>query len=299
MDYTYLVPPAFGGKKLGAFLRAGAGLSSSLVRSVKYEPLGLRVNGARAKTDALLRAGDVVEVRVEEEPVHLSPCAADVPILYESDDAVVFNKPAGMATHPTLNYPDGTLANVWARVLLERGTAGTFRPVNRLDRNTSGLVLAAKGRLAAPRLAAGARKAYFALVQGCPAAQTGRIDAPVGLADGTIIGRCVRADGAPSVTDYAVVRRYDGYSLLYVETRTGRTHQIRVHMQYIGHPLLGDSLYGEASPLIARHALHCARLWFDEPRTEERVALRCPPPADMLALTQTADWEVVPEMQKT
>ncbi len=284
MEYTYLVPPAFEGKKLLAFLRGGAGLSASLVRSVKYLDDGLTVNGARAKTDAVLKAGDAVVVRLREAPVQLAPCGALVPVAYESAAAVVFDKPAGMATHPTLGYPDGTLANVWARMLLERGERGTFRPVNRLDKNTSGLVLTAKDRLAASALAKSARKVYLALVSGTVADDAGEINAPIARRGDSIIGRCVRGDGAPSVTRYAVLRRYGGYTLLRVETLTGRTHQIRVHMQYIGHPLLGDTLYGEASPLIGRHALHCARMCFDEPYTGERAAVESPLPDDMRRL---------------
>ena len=191
-----------------------------------------------------------------------------------------------MATHPTRNYKDGTLANVYARILSERGERGSFHPTNRLDRNTSGLVLAAKNGLVTPALAASAKKKYYAIVEGVFADDAGRIDSPIGLADGSIIKRKVSPDGLPSSTVFRVVKRFKEHTLLEVETLTGRTHQIRVHMSSIGYPLAGDELYGGDEKYIKRQALHCAEISFICPFKEEHISLVSRLPDDMLKLIE-------------
>jgi len=284
MEYIYTVSTEFDGKKLSVFLRFGCGVSASLIRSVKYTPGMLQVNGQDAHTNRVLRAGDRVRLETFPEQSALTPCDIEVPIVYESADIIVFDKPAGLATHPTRNYPDGTLANVFARLMQERGEAGNFHPTNRLDKNTSGLVLAAKNRLSTPLAANSAKKSYIAIAQGTFDAKQGVIDAPIGLSQGSIMARCVRADGAPSVTEYRVLQQMADHALLHIETHTGRTHQIRVHMAHIGHPLAGDDMYGGSTDRISRHALHCARLSFTEPATGQTVCLESPLPDDMRAL---------------
>lgn len=154
---------------------------------------------------------------------------------------MVLDKPAGMAVHPTLNYAGGTLANAWMGCLAARGETGVFRPVNRIDCNTSGLVLCAKNAFAAPLLAESAEKWYLALVEGTPPEEKGVIDAPIGRAPGSIILRCVCAGGKPSLTEYEVVRRCGAHTLVKARTVTGRTHQLRVHFAHAGCPLAGTT----------------------------------------------------------
>jgi 23S rRNA pseudouridine1911/1915/1917 synthase len=204
-----------------------------------------------------------------------------VPICYESLQAIVYDKPAGMATHPTLNHADGTLANVYAARCMQRGIAAQFHPVTRLDKNTSGLVLAAKDRYATPLLAGSVQKEYVALCEGVLQPNEGEIDAPIARKAGSIIGRCVNAAGAPSVTRFVVEERFETHTLLRVKTLTGRTHQIRVHLSHIGHPLAGDTLYGGHQTLIDRHALHCDKIRFTEPTNPNMVSLQCSLPQDM------------------
>lgn len=171
-----------------------------------------------------------------------------------------------------------------------KGEPFVFRPANRLDRNTSGIVLLAKNRLASSRLyedmkSGRIHKTYAAITVGVPDPQCGRVDAPIARADEGILMRTVREDGSPSVTDYRTMRvSGDGaYALVALEPRTGRTHQIRVHMAHIGCPLLGDFLYGEECPdIIGRHALHAARLEFRHPVTGLTLRMASPIPADML-----------------
>ena len=221
-----------------------------------------------------------------EQETSVTPQPVPFSIAYEDDFAAVLNKPAGIAVHPTLNYPDGTLANGWLYHLQQRGESGIFRPVNRIDKNTSGLVLCAKNAFAAPLLAGSAHKCYLAIVQGTMPLGPGRVEAPIARRGDSIIGRCVCADGKYSLTEYAVLAAGPGHSLLACWPRTGRTHQIRVHMSYIGHPLAGDTLYGGSDILLRRHALHCGILAFAHPLTGERLRVECPLPEDMAALAR-------------
>ncbi|MEG2619364.1 MAG: RluA family pseudouridine synthase [Oscillospiraceae bacterium] len=272
------------GLKLGVFLRSRCAMSLALIRSLKCIEGGISVEGKNVHTSYIVRVGERVSVDVPDGECTLSPCHLLVPIVFEGADAIVYDKPAGMAVHPTRGYPDGTLANVYAALLLARNESGCFRPINRLDKNTSGLVLAAKNRYAAPLLAKSAAKHYIALAEGIIDRRSGVIEAPIALAQGTIIGRCVSEDGLPSVTRYTVLERLRGHTLLDVETLTGRTHQIRVHLSHIGHPLAGDDLYGGSCEHIARHALHCVSLSFCQPSDAEMTTLRSRLPEDMRTL---------------
>ena len=180
----------------------------------------------------------------------------------------MLEKPPRLAVHPTLNYPLGTLANGYAAWAAQRGNSPVFRPVNRIDKDTSGLVLAAQNGYAAPLLAGRVEKLYYAVVEGELPLGPGVIDAPIGRQGGSIIGRCVTPDGKPSRTEYTILKAENGLSLAACVPVTGRTHQIRVHFASIGHPLAGDDLYGGSRARIGRQALHCARQTFRVPRCE-------------------------------
>ena len=167
-----------------------------------------------------------------------------VKVVYEDAFAVVLEKPPHLAVHPTLNYPYDTLANGYAAWAAQQGISPVFRPVNRIDKDTSGLVLAAKHAYAAPLLARNVEKLYYAVVEGELPLGPGVIDAPIGRQAESIIGRCVTPDGKPSRTEYTILKAENGLSLAACVPVTGRTHQIRVHFASIGHPLAGDDLYG-------------------------------------------------------
>lgn len=282
----YTVLPENDGCKLGLFLRM-QGVTAGLIKSVKYDGDGFFADDRPARTNELVHTGQSICFALPpEHDTSVVPQPVPFSVAYEDEFTAVLNKPAGIAVHPTLNYPDGTLANGWLYRLRQQGKDGIFRPVNRIDKNTSGLVLCAQNAFAAPLLAGSAQKCYLAIVQGTLPLGPGRVEAPIARRGDSIIGRCVRADGKYSLTEYTVLSAGCGYSLLACTPRTGRTHQIRVHMAYIGHPLAGDTLYGGADVLIGRHALHCGVITFAHPLTKEHIRIECPLPADMAALAK-------------
>lgn len=284
MKLRYIVPPEAEGQRLGLFLRT-RGVTAGLIRSVKHEGDGFFADGEPLHTDRPVHAGQQITFSLPPEPAtSVAPQPIPVTIAYEDDFAAVLDKPAGIAVHPTLNYQSGTLANGWIYHLQSQGRTGIFRPVNRIDKNTSGLVLCAQNAFAAPLLGASAQKCYLAIVQGILPLGPGRVEAPIGRRGDSIIGRCVTSQGKYSLTEYHVLAVGTNHSLVACFPRTGRTHQIRVHMAYIGHPLAGDTLYGGSDREIPRHALHCAVIRFDDPLTGEHRRVDSPLPPDMRAL---------------
>ncbi len=277
---SFTVPPSAEGSRLGVFLRT-QGVSASCIKAVKHQGEGFYADGNPLHTDQPVHAGQRITFALAPEPpTTVTPQPVPFRILREDAFAAVVDKPAGIAVHPTLNHPDGTLANGWLYHLQQQGRTGVFRPVNRIDKNTSGLVLLAQNSFAAPALAAHVTKCYLALAEGCIAPQTLQIDAPIARRGDSIIGRCVRPDGKPSLTRLRVLGCAGGHTLLACQPVTGRTHQIRVHTSHLGHPLAGDTLYGGHPNLMQRHALHCVSLCYRDPVTREDVSCFCPPPRD-------------------
>lgn len=277
---SFTVPPSAEGSRLGVFLRT-QGVSASCIKAVKHQGEGFYADGNPLHTDQPVHAGQRITFALAPEPpTTVTPQPVPFRILREDAFAAVVDKPAGIAVHPTLNHPDGTLANGWLYHLQQQGRTGVFRPVNRIDKNTSGLVLLAQNSFAAPALAAHVTKCYLALAEGCIAPQTLQINAPIARRGDSIIGRCVRPDGKPSLTRLRVLGCAGGHTLLACQPVTGRTHQIRVHTSHLGHPLAGDTLYGGHPNLMQRHALHCVSLCYRDPVTREDVSCFCPPPRD-------------------
>lgn len=223
-------------------------------------------------------------------------------ILYEDEDLLVVDKPPGQCMHPTVHHPRGTLMDAVLAYWAERGEVRAFHPVTRLDVGTSGATLIAKHPEAhaglARLLAAGAvQKTYLACVEGRVPRSSGVIEAPIGRVPGSIIQRGVRPNGQPARTRFRVMARCAAGTLLMVRPLTGRTHQIRVHLAHLGHPLFGDDLYGGARTFLARPALHAWRLAFPHPRTGLRVRLESPLPADFRALLARLGIPFPPHMQ--
>lgn len=256
----------------------GRGYSRRMIIALKNNG-GLTRGGEVLRTIDMVRAGDRVRAVIREEGGLVPNPEITAPTAYEDEDAVVFDKPPYLAVHPSIKHYSDTLGNLFAA----RYGDIPFRPINRLDRNTSGLCLCAKNKLAAAMLAAAADKVYFAVVDG-EIRESGRIDAPIEREGESIIKRCVRQDGKRAVTNYTPIRHANGRTLLRITLETGRTHQIRVHFAHIGFPLCGDELYGGDCSAIGRHALHCGEMSFTQPVTGERITVTSPLPEDMRRL---------------
>ena len=261
---------------LRQFLRRDAGVSAALLTKLKALPEGITVGGVPRRAADPVCPGETVRL-------HWSECcdlqpnpSLSVPAVYETEDCLVFDKPAGMPVHPSMRHHGDTLANCFAAQYPDCG----FHAVNRLDRNTSGLCLIAKHIYAAGKLSGQTEKRYYALLlHGLTG--SGTVDAPIARETASVITRCVRADGQRAVTHYRVLAEYPACTLTELIPETGRTHQIRVHMAYLGYPLLGDALYGGDCTWLSAHALHCVSLRFPDPRTGAFTELHSPLRADM------------------
>ncbi len=298
MKLYFPVPADAEGALLRSFLRRCA-VSTELARAVKFHGSGFFADGAPILANRRVQAGQTIsfELPADSEGVAPQPEIA-VHIVYEDAFALVLEKPPHLAVHPTLNFPLGTLANGYAAWALARGKSPVFRPVNRIDKDTSGLVLAAANGYAAPLLARNVEKLYYAIVEGELPLGPGVIDAPIGRQEESIIGRCVTPAGKPSRTEYTILKAENGLSLAACVPVTGRTHQIRVHFASLGHPLAGDDLYGGSRERIGRQALHCAEQTFcipactktadgvviDVTAPARKMTVKSPLPADMVAL---------------
>lgn len=278
------------GERLDAFVaRRCPELSRSHAR--RLIDAGLVTVGGRArKASERLSDGDEVTVVVPPpEEMMLEPEEVPLAVIYQDNDIIVVNKPAGMPVHPAPGHPGGTLVNALLAACPDlQGISGTLRPgiVHRLDKDTSGLLVVAKNGRAMRALQEQLKertvhKAYLALARGVPIPREGQIEAPIGRSQTNRKKMAVIQGGRDATTRYRVIEAFDGAALLEVEPVTGRTHQIRVHLSAIGHPVLGDAVYGRASPLIGRQALHAWKLEFGMPLGGRRVEFESPLPEDM------------------
>lgn len=281
------VLPEEEGKRVDAILRRH-GLSTSAIRRSKRRPHGLLVDGEDIYTSYLVHAGQVVAILADDKaPSDIVPNDGPVNIRYEDDDLLVVDKPPGLAVHPCAGSWDDSLGARLVHYYHQIGLEADFHPVHRLDKGTSGLMVVAKHPAAQHILTQALHsgdflREYLAVCRGCPFPRSGVVDAPLGRTDTSYIRQEVRPDGKPARTHYEVIEQGEGFSLLRLRLETGRTHQIRVHMAYLGHPLAGDFLYGTEDPaLISRPALHSARLELKQPFTGARLAFEAPLPEDM------------------
>lgn len=290
---TYTVTPEEDGRMVKGILRGSLQLSYTLLKSLKWRENAILLNGQSVHVNAIVHAGDVVSVALSErtprEDLYFAN-AAKPDIVYEDDDLLVLNKPAGVAMHPKSG--DASAPSLAAMLTSYLGEGSVPHFVSRLDKGTSGLLIAAKSGYVHDRLrralhSSDLRREYRAVAVGRVEPPYGVIDAPIGRAEGSIIRRCVRADGLPSLTEYETLQVNDRFTLLRLRPQTGRTHQLRVHMAYLGHPLAGDWLYGtEDKTLIARPALHSYELWFTQPVTGQELHFTAPIPQDMQRLME-------------
>ncbi len=291
----FTVSKEFAGKPVLNLLKANR-FSSRVIKEIKRTPRGLLIGNKKATVLKTLKEGDVITVYIHDKSSE-NVVASDIPldILYEDKDVMVVNKPPFMATHPSQDNYDTSLANAIAFHLKKKGENCTVRPVNRLDKNTSGLILIAKNAHASGILSNDLKvkkiqREYLAFVEGVPPEVKGKIDAPIARAPGSTIARCVDFEkGERAITNYRVLRAGE-FSLVRLKLETGRTHQIRVHMSHIGCAVAGDFLYGtEFSGGIKRHALHSYTLSFTHPVTNTEMAFTAPLPDDMKQI-YTEQW---------
>ena len=261
---------------LQSFLIGKKGVSKRLLTKLKRQENGITRSGKLIRSVDMVSDGDEIVLRMEDTSLLEPNSALKVPVAFENESLVIFDKPGGMPVHPSIKHQGDTLGNYFAYRYPEL----TFRPVNRLDRDTSGLCIIAKDAHAAKLLQGSCRKVYYAAVQGL-IQENGTINAPIARERESIIMRCVREDGQPSVTHYKRLDFSGRYSLAEVHPETGRTHQIRVHFAHIGHPLVGDDMYGGLCEDIGRQALHCGSMTFTEPLSGENITVHSALPADI------------------
>ncbi|MFB1050098.1 RluA family pseudouridine synthase [Paraliobacillus sp. JSM ZJ581] len=276
------------GLMLREYLKEKKGFSRRIVKAIKFQSGSLLVNDVAATVRKVLQAGDTVEVifpkehraaSMEAEPVRLD-------IVYEDNDILLINKMAGMATIPSIHHTKGTLANGILYHYEKNKLDFTVHIVTRLDRDTSGLLLVAKHRLSHSILAKDQQQGkierrYQAIVSGHLLEKQATIEAPIARNPNSIIERMVDPSGKQSITHYQVLEETATDSLVQITLETGRTHQIRVHFSHLGHPLVGDELYGGKTDMIPRQALHCVSLSFIHPITKEKHMFTSNLPADM------------------
>ena len=294
MTELRLVVPAGGGGRADRFAADLSGLSRSRVQRLITEGR-VTADGLPVKANTVVAPGAVLVIDVPPpEPAGIEAEAIPLDVVFEDDDVIVVNKPAGLVVHPSPGHWSGTLVNaLLARDTEYGGIAGVERPgiVHRLDRDTSGLLMVAKtdaaqASLMAQLKARRVKKTYLALVQGSVRAAVGRIEAPVGRDPRNRMRMAVTADGKPSVTGYRVRERFADWTLLELDLVTGRTHQIRVHLAALGHPVAGDPVYGTGTSRrgpddLGRLFLHAWRLVFAAPATGELVRLEAALPAEL------------------
>jgi 23S rRNA pseudouridine1911/1915/1917 synthase len=290
--WEYTLQAQDDGKKYQEILARKFHFSRKLLQKLKQGERAW-VNGEFTYLSTRGKAGDILALQLQMEELPNIPGEhLPLDILFEDEFLLIANKPPGQVVHPTPRYPTGTLGNAVIGYWNSKDTPHPFRPVHRIDRNTSGIVVIAKNRFAHQQLAYQLEhklihKYYIGIVHGQVQEEQGVIDKPIGLFPGSFIQHTVSPDGLPALTRYQVLARYPQATLMKFILETGRTHQIRVHCQSIGHPLLGDDLYGGERQLIQRQALHSFLYAFNHPATGDWVAFRAPWPSDLIELIST------------
>ncbi len=279
------------GHKVEWFLKR-KGFSSQNITVIKRMPQSILVNGCHYYMRDTLSAGDLLTVRIQESQCSekIPPVKIPLDIVYEDEDIIVVNKPAGMPVHPSMNNYTNSLANGLAWYYSRQEKPFIFRCCNRLDRDTSGLTVVAKHLVSGSILSSMTRsrqmhREYLAITRGRVTPEKGTITAPLARKPGTVIERTVDfARGEHAVTHYRLIEYKNGHSLVALRLETGRTHQIRIHMKYLGYPLVGDYLYNPDMEHISRQALHSCKLSFPHPITGTPMEFTAPLPEDMKVL---------------
>ena len=288
--FEYTIPKEYDGKTIKDFLYGACNMSGTFIKELKKTDDGIMLNGERKFVIEKLRENDTLIISAHDKVSEtITPVKLDFDVIYEDDDIIIIDKPPHMPTHPSFGNYGNTLANGLMYYWQEKGEKHVFRAINRLDKDTSGVMCVAKNShsnaILCDALKSGKlKRRYKAIVCG-NVEKDGTVNAPIGREG--VIKRCVTEDGDHAVTHYRVVEKLKGYTLIELELETGRTHQIRVHMSHIGHPILGDWLYGiEDKELFERHALHSCYLELIHPINGKLMKFSSELPQDMLTFVK-------------
>lgn len=292
-NIDYIIDEDSAGLRVEQFLRRKR-YSGQNLSEIKRMPKSILVNGVHYYMRQELSKGDHLQVRIYEtqNSEKIPPTKLPLDIIYEDEDLLVLNKPAGMPIHPSLNNYTNSMANALAYYFQSQGKPFIFRCCNRLDRDTSGLTIVSKHLVSGSILSDMTKyrevhREYLAIARGSVTPSEGTIQAPLGRKEGTIIERTVDWEhGEDAVTHYKVVKEANGHSLVSLRLETGRTHQIRIHMKYLGYPLIGDYLYNPDMEYMTRQALHSHHMEFTHPITGEHMSFTAPLPEDMARVMQ-------------
>lgn len=283
------------GLKIIDVLATSMNVSSRLIRKCKNNK-NIYLNKKNGSVNRIVKSGDLISLLLDHDENTFDPNPIPVRILYEDGDLLVVDKPPFLVVHPTKGHPEGTLANALSHHQYINHQNYKIRFINRLDRDTSGIVLVAKNAYSQQIISEQMQentvdKVYFAIVENKMIHDSGTINFPIDRVEEADIRRAVIEGGMDSVTHFEVVERYKAHTLVKIRLETGRTHQIRVHFAHIGHPILGDHLYGNLSEMIDRQALHCYEMTFIPPRGEERVSVIAPIPEDFRSVMKWMDHQ--------
>ena len=288
---VYIIKSEENGRTVKDILRNSVGLSMALIKHLKFLDDGIMLNGKKVTVRKTVSTDDVLELAVEDrdDGHRLTPTDIPIDMIFEDECMAVPNKPPFMPTHPSHLHHGDTLADALAFRYKTQGAPFVFRPINRLDRNTSGLTVIARDRISAARLTEAMRngnikKRYVAILQGSPLSDEGKIETYIKRTAESIIVRtnCAENEGGDyALTHYKCIARSNGNSLVLASPITGRTHQLRVHFAGIGCPIIGDDIYGSADQRIGRHALHAISLRLPHPKSNQEMHLFAPLPQDM------------------
>lgn len=292
-NIDYIIDEDSAGLRVEQFLRRKR-YSGQNLSEIKRMPKSILVNGVHYYMRQELSTGDHLQVRICEtqNSEKIPPTKLPLDIIYEDEDLLVLNKPAGMPIHPSLNNYTNSMANALAYYFQSQGKPFIFRCCNRLDRDTSGLTIVSKHLVSGSILSDMTKyrevhREYLAIARGSVTPSEGTIQAPLGRKEGTIIERTVDWEhGEDAVTHYKVVKEANGHSLVSLRLETGRTHQIRIHMKYLGYPLIGDYLYNPNMEYMTRQALHSHHMEFTHPITGEHMSFTARLPEDMARVMQ-------------